>query len=189
LGCDHYIILESDGRRGGLLTLWRKEVVIQLNGVSKYFIDVVVRDGDEWRLIGVYGEPSWDHKDQTWGALCSLHGSSSLPWLALGDFNEILFHHEKEGGRARLRDIYKHSKMLWRTVVLQTLVIPETFSPGKGGKIRERLDRGVANPEWNIMFPNARLVNGKMVKSDHRPLTVNMDFLGGANEQLHRSPK
>jgi hypothetical protein len=139
LGCDHYIIHESDGRSGGLLTLWRKEVVIQLNGVSKYFIDVVVRDGDEWRLIGVYGESSWDHKDQTWGALRSLHGSSSLPWLALGDFNEILFHHEKEGGRARLRDIYKHSKMLWRTVVLQTLVIPETFSPGKRGKSENTL--------------------------------------------------
>ena len=39
------------------------------------------------------------------------------------------------------------------------------------------------------MFPNARLVNSEMVKSDHRPLIVNTDFLSGANEQLHRSPK
>ena len=39
------------------------------------------------------------------------------------------------------------------------------------------------------MFPNARLVNSEMVKSDHRPLIVNMDFLGGANEQLHKSLK
>ena len=100
---------------------------------------MVVRDGDEWRLTGVYGEPSWDHKDQTWGALRSLHGSSSLPWLALGDFNEILFHHEKEGGEHALKDIYKRSKTLWRTVVLRTLVIPETFSPGKGGKSENAL--------------------------------------------------
>jgi len=39
------------------------------------------------------------------------------------------------------------------------------------------------------MFPNARLVNSEMVKSDHRPLIVNTDFLGGASEQLHMSPK
>ena len=50
------------------------------------------------------------------------------------------------------------------------------------GEIRERLDRGVTNREWNIMFPNARLVNGEMVKSDHCPLILNTDFLSGANE-------
>jgi hypothetical protein len=38
------------------------------------------------------------------------------------------------------------------------------------GKIRECLDHGVANAQWNSMFPNARLVNGEMVKFDHRHL-------------------
>lgn len=28
LGCDHFIINESDGRSGGLLMLWRKDLVI-----------------------------------------------------------------------------------------------------------------------------------------------------------------
>jgi hypothetical protein len=40
------------------------------------------------------------------------------------------------------------------------------------GRIRERLDRGVANAQWNILFPNAELVNGEMVKSNHRPIIV-----------------
>jgi len=101
LGCDHFIIHESDGRSGGLLMLWRKDIVIQNQGVSQYFIDVVIRGNEEWRLTGIYGEPSWDKKQLTWETLRSLHGNSSLPWLAIGDFNEFLFHHEKEGGRAR----------------------------------------------------------------------------------------
>jgi exonuclease III len=46
LGCDHFIIDESDGRGGGLLMLWRKELNIQCLGVSKYFINVEIR-GDE----------------------------------------------------------------------------------------------------------------------------------------------
>ena len=50
-------------------------------------------------------EPNWDQKDQTWEAMRSLKNrdTNSLPWLAVGDFNEILCHHEKEGGRARLQ--------------------------------------------------------------------------------------
>ena len=143
-------------------------MVIQLNDVSKHFIDVVVRDGDEWRLTGVYGEPSWDHKDQTWGAPCSLHGSSSLPWLALGDFNEILFYHEKEGGRARPQG---HKQALQDALAdcgLADIGYTRDIFTWRRGKIRERLDRGIANLEWNIMFPNARLVNSEMVKSDHR---------------------
>ena len=53
LGCDHFIIHESDGRSGGLLMLWRKDIVIQNQGVSQYFIDVVIRGNEEWRLTGI----------------------------------------------------------------------------------------------------------------------------------------
>ena len=77
--------------------------MIQCQSVSQYFIDVVVRGNEEWRLTGIYGEPMWEYKHLTWEVLRSLHGNLSLPWLALGDFNEILFHHEKEAGRARLQ--------------------------------------------------------------------------------------
>ena len=80
LGCDHFIIHE------GLLMLWRKEVVVQCKGISQYYIDVIIRNDGDRRLTGIYGE----HKDRTWEALRSLNTSVVLPWLALGDFNEIL---------------------------------------------------------------------------------------------------
>jgi hypothetical protein len=32
-------------------------------------------------------------------------------------------------------------------------------------KVRERLDRGVTNVQWNLLFPLACLVNGGMTKS------------------------
>jgi hypothetical protein len=40
------------------------------------------------------------------------------------------------------------------------------------GKIRERLDRGLADASWNDLFPTAGLKNGEMTKSDHRLLIV-----------------
>lgn len=75
-------------------------MAIKEMNVSKYFIDVIVGEGEQWRLSGIYGEPSWEHKYRTWEALRYLKNGNSLPWLAIGDFNDILYHHEK-GGRAR----------------------------------------------------------------------------------------
>ena len=47
------------------------------------------------------------------------------------------------------------------------------------GRIRERLDHGVANTQWNLLFPSAQLKNGEMVKSDHRPLVVDTEGAQG----------
>ena len=81
LGCDTFVIHESDGRCRGLLMLWKKEVVIKPLNISQYYIDVVVGDGEDWRLTEMYGEPSWDHKDRTWAAMRFLKNSvnTSLP--------------------------------------------------------------------------------------------------------------
>jgi hypothetical protein len=49
--------------------LWKKELVIQCQSVSQYFIDVVIRGDEECRLTGIYGEPRWEHKNLTWEAL------------------------------------------------------------------------------------------------------------------------
>jgi hypothetical protein len=175
LGCDQFIINESDGRSGGLLMLWRKETVIQCQGVSQYFIDVVIRGNVEWRLTGIYGEPRWDHKHVPWETLRSLHDNMSLPWLALGDFNEILFHHKKEGGRARSQAQLQAFQDTLMDCELADIGFSGDVFTWQRGRIRERLDRGVANVQWNILFQEAQLTNGEMVKSDHRPLIVDTD--------------
>lgn len=60
-------------------------------------------DGPGWRFTGVYGEARSDCKYKTWEKMAELHAQhiASMPWLCEGDFNEILFHHEKEGGPPR----------------------------------------------------------------------------------------
>ena len=69
-----------DGRKGGLLMVWKKEVRINSQTTTLGGIDVNVHEanGDVWRLTGIYGEPSWEHKDRTFQNLRDLHAQSNL---------------------------------------------------------------------------------------------------------------
>ena len=59
---------------------------------------MVEDDGFAWLFTGIYGEPRMELKHRTWKLLRDLHGQRDMSWLCVGDFNEILHHHEKEGG-------------------------------------------------------------------------------------------
>ena len=42
-------------------------------------------------------------RDEFWALLRRIRDKSSLPWLSIGDFNEIVSESEKEGGSLRPR--------------------------------------------------------------------------------------
>lgn len=81
--------------------MWRDDINVLVQGVTKNYIDVIIDNGVTWRFTGVYGEPEWNQKHLTWDALSSIKGDLRMPWLLMGDFNEILYNLEKEGGRPR----------------------------------------------------------------------------------------
>ena len=56
-----------------------------------------------WHYTGFYGNPETTKRHEPWAKLKHLKGTSTLPWLEIGDFNEIVGLLEKEGGSTRLR--------------------------------------------------------------------------------------
>src|SRR5437763_560766 len=96
-------VVRSDGRKGGLLLLWKKEVALSLRYKTKNFIDVFIGSGQEncWCFTGFYGEPRWADKHLSWQWIRELNDVSDMPWLIIGDLNEILYPFEKEGGNPR----------------------------------------------------------------------------------------
>ena len=56
-----------------------------------------------WHLTGFYGNPETAKQPKSWAKLKHLKGTSSLPWLVIGDFNKITSLLEKEGGSIRPR--------------------------------------------------------------------------------------
>lgn len=91
VNCD----LSGGGRRGGLGLLWNVESMVVLNSFSSNHIDVNVGEVDVWRFTGIYGFPEDTLKWKMWRLMERLAVGCGLPWLCVGDFNEILHDREK----------------------------------------------------------------------------------------------
>jgi hypothetical protein len=58
---DSSTIQPSDGRKGGIIMFWRKEVNLYQSFACPIYIDVRIDEGlnKVWRLTGMYGESKW----------------------------------------------------------------------------------------------------------------------------------
>ena len=52
---------------------------------------------DAWRFTGFYGDLDTTNRENSWSLLRVLSRRFSLPWICMGDFNEILLGEEKLG--------------------------------------------------------------------------------------------
>ena len=129
-------------------------------------------------MTGVYGEPSCDNKARTYRLLRDLHAQPNLPWVAIGDFNEILYNHEKRGGPPWAQNQMGNFRAALYDCGLQDLgCIGDKYnwrnhSHVAANYIKERLDRAVASRSWCMRFPAYKVLNGDPYHSDHRPVIV-----------------
>lgn len=89
---------------GGIVMLWKKELKVEIMGYTGNFIDAIIIDElskFKWRITGFYGQSKTHRRKESWDQLKALNRKFHLPWLCLGDFNEILSVNEKMGGVRR----------------------------------------------------------------------------------------
>ncbi|KAK3212709.1 hypothetical protein Dsin_017415 [Dipteronia sinensis] len=100
LGFKGKLVVDSFGNSGGLCLFWSDEVNVDLLSFSQAHIDVRICHFQKpvWRFTGFYGHPRQDQRCHSWTMLRRLAGMSKLPWICMGDFNEILWDSEKLGG-------------------------------------------------------------------------------------------
>jgi hypothetical protein len=180
LGMGNMAAVDSDGKGGGIAVLWRGGLNVVLRDSSKNYIDVDIQEdsGVVWRFTGMYGESKAELKHHTWSRMRELHAKRNLPWLCAGDFNEILFQHEKEGGCPRAQVCMDRFKNAMEDCELEDLGFTGDVFTWRNQQfraddyIRERLDRALANEEWRQLFPLVHVHNGDPYHSDHRPVII-----------------
>jgi hypothetical protein len=130
----------------------------------------------KWRFTGFYGEPAWDDKHLSWSCLRDLSTLYTLPWLVIGDFNEIMYSDEKEGGNPRPLRMMQEFRDCLSACELHDMGHTGDKFTWRRGEVRERLDRAVCNSDWNALFPLASVSNEPHFRSDHRPVLVDIEY-------------
>ena len=82
---------------------WKSDANVTIKDSHRYFIDATFDKNreTEWRFIGFYGEPETHRRMEAWNKLRGLNNRLNVPWLCVGDFNEISRQDEKLGGAMR----------------------------------------------------------------------------------------
>ncbi|GMI64383.1 hypothetical protein HRI_000107600 [Hibiscus trionum] len=151
LGFSQGFDVSSNGSGGGLSLAWNREVSVSLRSFSNSHIDAditVASSPSTWRFTGFYGNPVERLREDSWNLLRSLGENQSLPWLVMGDFNEILLSSEKEGGQLRSSGNMEAFRLALEDCGLMDLGFTGQWYTWEKGRhstnvIRERLDRGL----------------------------------------------
>ncbi|KAL0405585.1 UNVERIFIED_CONTAM: hypothetical protein Slati_3872400 [Sesamum latifolium] len=177
------VSVDARGRSGGLGLLWNKNVVVSLLSFGQNHIDIQVYSADglnDWRLTGFYGFPEQSRKQGTWELLRQLHRKSSLPWLCCGDFNAILFSHEKlSTSQCNLSHVRRFREVIEETKLHNLGYIGPKFTWSNNREapttVCERLDRAFACHRWKSRFPTAKVTHLPRIYSDHRPIVIEIE--------------
>ncbi|XP_074324099.1 uncharacterized protein LOC141661017 [Apium graveolens] len=102
LNFEGFIAVEPQGKSGGYSHVLARYGEGHADKLSKNYIDILINMGEnkEWRLTGIYGEPSRTEKFKTYELLRNLSRDANLPWCLIGDFNNVTSQVDKRGGAA-----------------------------------------------------------------------------------------
>ncbi|KAB5545180.1 hypothetical protein DKX38_013292 [Salix brachista] len=180
LGFSHYHIVDATGFSGGVWLLWNGSIVsLQVIAHASQSITALVHAQNKcWLLTVVYANPNPRIRESLWTYFDGLAKTSNLPWLVMGDFNDIVCASEKCGGnldsggsafvdwidRNHLIDLgFSGSKFTWCN------------KRNAEGIIWKRIDRGLSNSAWRLLFPEAHLSHLTRINSDHCPIMIRLD--------------
>ena len=81
------------GGLGGLGFLWQQDIDRNFVSSSAHHMDFLIKGVDgEWRVTGFYRWRVVSDRHLSWELLRDLSRQSTVPWLCIGDFHEILFY-------------------------------------------------------------------------------------------------
>lgn len=100
LGFNDSKVVAANGFSGGLWAMWNNSrVQISVVDYTTQSISLKVSSSSRiWILTCIYASPCKTFRGDLWNHLAMLLSTHHLPWLVLGDFNEIIAFADKNGG-------------------------------------------------------------------------------------------
>ena len=178
------LIVPNSENCGGIAMLWKKELKLEIMGYTGNVIDAIITvepSEFKWRIIGFYGQSEMHRRKESWDQLKALNKKFHLPWLCLGDFNEILSVDEKIGGVQRTQKQMKGFRSAVNTCGFKDLGFTGPRFTRCNMQEREdrvylRLDRALATQNWIDNYREVRVHHIVDSTSDHFTLLISDSF-------------
>ena len=168
----------AEGASGGMLLMWDKRVVEQLDvakGVFTLSCKFKCMESDlEWMYSGVYGPNRDSDKNLLWEELADIGSWWSLPWCVGGDFNVVRFPNERGAGGGISSAMWDFSEFISEQGLLDLPLVGGrfTWSSNQENPSMSRLDRFLVSPEWDDQFSTAVQSLLPRTLSDHFPILL-----------------
>ena len=132
-----------------------------------------------WLLSSIYASPRLVERRILWLNRAKVAQLHTLPWLLLGDFNEILSGEDKFGGRnINLNRALDFKGCLDASNILDLgfFGLKYTWSNQRqiSNLILEMIDKCFANPTWRLLYPEASVMHLHKVFSYHYPVLMEL---------------
>ncbi|XP_026457292.1 uncharacterized protein LOC113358007 [Papaver somniferum] len=154
------------------------------------FLEVTTCRNLKFVVTFVYGDNDNTNRVAIWNDLIAFSGGYDLPWVVLGDFNEILNFNERIGSNSSSSHISSMNHFNHCVEISQLFDLPfsgdfytwsnKLIDPGR---IMSKIDRVLANIEWTSVFTQSKddfLAPGI---SDHSSMVVSV-----YEKRLHGPP-
>lgn len=187
-------MVDPIGIARGLAVWWKHGIDIEIINSCQYWIDAIVKEVSknfEARCTWMYGTPYQLEKATFWESMSDFDRKDGLPWLVIGDLNEVLWQKEKEGGarwnprrKRYLLDFMNFNNLLDLGYKGQRF----TWARNNGDhcKLRERLDRGLSNTQWLVCWPDRCVHHEPCVGFDHCPLFFIIEPNSGRKKSIFK---
>ncbi|XP_050259987.1 uncharacterized protein LOC126705076 [Quercus robur] len=178
---DGAIHTNTIGLSGGLWLLWNADLVeVELLAKTEQEIHVEVKVRASrltWLFTAIYASPRSEERCILWENLTKVADLHKLPWVIAGDFNEPLIDEDKFGGRG----VNINRSLAFKDCLDRCSMVDMGFSGPRytwsnkrdiSNLILERIDRFFMNPDWCVVYPNARVTHLPRCHSDHCPVLM-----------------
>lgn len=175
---DKFCCVEPAGLAGGLTIFWQKYIDLRITYKDKHMIGAIIFNISEtpWLVSVCHAPTYYSQKENFWNILQAFVEAFDGPWSCLGDFNNILENWEKYGGNLGEASGKGLQDFILRTGAIDLGYCGQKYkwSNKRWGKdcIKERLDRGICNDKWQMLFPHAVVWHLPAVQSDHNPILL-----------------
>lgn len=173
LGFNEFKIIEACGFSGGLWLLWNNtkfSVDLVDAAFQAIYLKISIPGVSPWILTVLYASPNVSLRNNLWGYLDNLFSRHNLPWILIGDYNELISTADKSTGSLSGR--FGGLKRWVDRNALIDLGFKGSCFTWTNNRIKERLDRGFCNSDWRTLFPDAFIQHLPRIASDHCPILL-----------------